>query len=48
MSQALFIRLVGKDALVCATGVLYVYAYLPETKGKSLDQIEALFDHAHL
>ena len=38
----------GLFALVCATGVLYVYAYLPETKGKSLDQIEALFDHAHL
>ncbi|KAJ8605751.1 hypothetical protein CTAYLR_008476 [Chrysophaeum taylorii] len=30
-------------AAVCACGVLFVYAYLPETKGVSLDDIERLF-----
>ena len=35
-------------ALVCVAGALYVAAKVPETKGVSLDQIEALFNNAHL
>ena len=35
-------------ALVCLAGALYVAAKVPETKGVSLDQIEALFNNAHL
>merc|ERR1712147_22591 len=32
-------------ALVCVSGALYVAAKVPETKGVSLDQIEALFNN---